>query len=505
MRKNQQGKSSRDGSRTGNGKKGSERGKSPVPGKGKRSYGDKEGKSSFSSGKPFAKKAAFGKSGEDRTKKETGRNTRAGKGAYGSPDKQRTGRENTDRFRENKRGGEGRAGRENTKFRENKRGEEGRTGRENTDRFRESKRGEEGRTGRENTKFRENRGGEEKKDFWSRFGQTDNNEKPSRTGKKEFGKSGGEREWGKERRKEGTPFIKKSSAKDKDKEGPELKRTRKYKEKDEKIIGNWRKEVPASLGTPEKPAGNPMPNSLQGKEEIRLNKYISNSGLCSRREADEFITGGFITVNGEPVTELGQRISRTDEVRYKGRLLVPENLVHILMNKPKDCITTVDDPEGRRTIMEFLPDDITERLFPIGRLDRNTTGVILLTNDGDLSQKLTHPSFGVHKVYKAELDKPMSKTDFELLAEGVELEDGFIRPDELAYLDESRSVLGVEIHSGKNHIIHRMFNHLGYLVDKLDRVSFAGLTKDGLKKGEFRYLSEKEVNKLRKASGAMKS
>ncbi len=304
--------------------------------------------------------------------------------------------------------------------------------------------------------------------------------------------------------------YKKSSGYDRDKrrddrsedKSPRLKKTRNYKDKDREIIGNWREDLPEDRkNSRKKPDSKRHAEPRQITEEVRLNRYIANSGICSRREADEFIENGAVTVNGEVIKELGSRVQPGDEVRFKGRIVLPEKAVYILMNKPKDCITTLEDPEGRRTVMDIINEEVPERVFPVGRLDRNTTGVLLLTNDGDLSQKLTHPSFGIHKVYQATLNKALTKTDMETLLKGVELEDGQAYMDEIAYLDESKSVVGVEIHSGKNRIIHRMFNHLGYLVDKLDRVSFAGLTKDRIKRGEFRYLNEKEVRILFKESG----
>lgn len=304
--------------------------------------------------------------------------------------------------------------------------------------------------------------------------------------------------------------YKKSSGYDKDRrrddrseeKSPRLKKTRNYKDKDREIIGNWREDLPEDRkNSRKKPDSKRQSEPRQITEEVRLNRYIANSGICSRREADEFIENGAVTVNGEVIKELGSRVQPGDEVRFKGRIVLPEKAVYILMNKPKDCITTLEDPEGRRTVMDIINEEVPERVFPVGRLDRNTTGVLLLTNDGDLSQKLTHPSFGIHKVYQATLNKALTKTDMETLLKGVELEDGQAYMDEIAYLDESKSVVGVEIHSGKNRIIHRMFNHLGYLVDKLDRVSFAGLTKDRIKRGEFRYLNEKEVRILFKESG----
>lgn len=276
-------------------------------------------------------------------------------------------------------------------------------------------------------------------------------------------------------------------------------KTKKFNKNDQELIGNWRDERPATE-RPTRDKGEVQ--KITG--EVRLNKYLANSGLCSRRDADAFIENGSVSVNGEVVKELGVKVRPGDEVRFKGRLVLPEKSVYILMNKPKDCITSADDPDGRRTVLDLLDESIEERVFPVGRLDRNTTGVLLITNDGDLAQKLTHPSYGVHKVYKAELDKPLNMDDMEKLAAGIELEDGFIQPDSIAYIDETRQSIGIEIHSGKNHIVHRMFNHFGYLVDKLDRVSFAGLTKDRIKRGEYRMLTEKEVLTLRRASGKKK-
>ncbi len=290
-----------------------------------------------------------------------------------------------------------------------------------------------------------------------------------------------------------------------DRKGPDERRrprTRQANEKDQKMLGDWRSERPASE---ERKEGKYRKEVESITEETRLNKFLANSGLCSRRDADDFIENGAVSINGEIIKELGSKVMPGDEVRFKGRLILPEKPVYILMNKPKDCITSSDDPEGRRTVLDIIGDNVPQRIFPVGRLDRNTTGVLLLTNDGDLAQKLTHPSFGVHKIYKAELDKPMPPADVEKLLAGIELEDGFIKPDEVAYVDETKQVIGVEIHSGKNHIVHRMFNSLGYQVDKLDRVSFAGLSKDGLKRGEIRQLTEKEMLTIRKSSGKQKA
>lgn len=231
---------------------------------------------------------------------------------------------------------------------------------------------------------------------------------------------------------------------------------------------------------------------------LRLNKYLANAGICSRREADNYITAGLITVNGTVVTELGTKVTNSDDIRFNGERVNPERKVYVLLNKPKDCVTTVDDPQERRTVLDCLKGIGKERIYPVGRLDRNTTGVLLLTNDGDLASKLTHPKFMKKKIYHVTCDKNVAMADMNLLASGIELEDGPVYADEVSYVnDADRSQIGIEIHSGKNRIVRRMMEHLGYRVMKLDRVLFAGLTKKNLKRGDWRYLTEKEVNILR--------
>jgi 23S rRNA pseudouridine2605 synthase len=232
------------------------------------------------------------------------------------------------------------------------------------------------------------------------------------------------------------------------------------------------------------------------KEGIRLNKYIANAGICSRREADEYIRSGVVTVNGKAITEMGYQVQAGDVVKFGDRAIRAEKPVYILLNKPKDYITTTDDPDGRHIVTELVK--VKERVFPVGRLDRNTTGVLLLTNDGDLAERLMHPKYEVPKVYLALLDKRMEKRHMEQLLEGVELEDGFIVPDELAYVEGDKKKIGVVIHSGRNRIVHRMFNHLGYSVEKLDRTSYAGLTKRDLKRSEWRMLTTEEVISLKR-------
>ena len=236
-------------------------------------------------------------------------------------------------------------------------------------------------------------------------------------------------------------------------------------------------------------------------EPIRLNKFLANAGVCSRREADEFITAGVVSVNGVVVTELGTKIKRTDEVKFHDEPVSIERKAYVLLNKPKDCVTTSDDPQERKTVMDFVKDACKERIYPVGRLDRNTTGVLLLTNDGDLASKLTHPKYLKKKIYHVYCDKNVAKADLDQIAAGVTLDDGEIHADAISYAsDTDKSQVGIEIHSGKNRIVRRIFESLGYKVVKLDRVYFAGLTKKGLRRGDWRYLTEQEVNMLRMGS-----
>jgi 23S rRNA pseudouridine2605 synthase len=233
-------------------------------------------------------------------------------------------------------------------------------------------------------------------------------------------------------------------------------------------------------------------------EPIRLNKYLSNSGICSRREADEFIRAGLVKVNGETVTELGSKVKRSDAITFHNDPVKLEHKIYVLLNKPKNCVTTADDPQERLTVMDLVKNACQERIVPVGRLDRNTTGVLLLTNDGDLASKLTHPKFLKKKIYHVWLDKEVSIADMQKLAEGVELEDGEIHADAVSYVfDNDQTQVGIEIHSGRNRVVRRMLEALGYHVIKLDRVYFAGLTKKTLKRGQWRYLNDKEVSMLR--------
>ena len=233
-------------------------------------------------------------------------------------------------------------------------------------------------------------------------------------------------------------------------------------------------------------------------EPIRLNKFLANAGVCSRREADEFIQAGVVTVNGEVVTELGTKVLRTDEVKFHDTPVTPEKKVYVLLNKPKDYVTTSDDPQQRKTVMDLVKGACPERIYPVGRLDRNTTGVLLLTNDGDMASKLTHPKFLKKKIYHVYLDKNVTAHDLQQIADGIVLDDGEIKADDVQYADPvDKKQVGIEIHSGRNRIVRRIFESMGYKVIKLDRVQFAGLTKKNLRRGDWRYLTEEEVDRLR--------
>ena len=237
------------------------------------------------------------------------------------------------------------------------------------------------------------------------------------------------------------------------------------------------------------------PNKQTG--EIRLNRFISQSGVCSRREADEFILAGVVTVNGQVVTELGTKIMPTDEVRFNDERLQGEKNVYLVLNKPKGYVTSLDDPHADKTVMDLVRGACSERVYPVGRLDKNSLGLLLITNDGDITRQLTHPSYHKKKIYQVTLDKPLTRADMDSLTEGITLEDGDIFADEVAYASEDKRTVGVEIHSGRNRIVRRMFEHLGYSVQKLDRVYYAGLTKKNLKRGAWRFLTKDEVMRLK--------
>lgn len=234
------------------------------------------------------------------------------------------------------------------------------------------------------------------------------------------------------------------------------------------------------------------------KDVVRLNRFIANSGVCSRREADTLIQAGVVTVNGEVVTELGTKVNiHDDDIRFNGERLKGEEKVYLIMNKPKGYVTTASDPHAEKTVIDLLK-GCSSRVYPVGRLDKNTTGVLLLTNDGEIAERLTHPSYDKKKIYQVSLDRELSEEDYHKILEGISLTDGDIKADELEFIDANdRRKIGIEIHSGKNRIVRRIFDSLGYTVKALDRVYFAGLTKKGLKKGEWRYLTEGEINILK--------
>jgi len=244
----------------------------------------------------------------------------------------------------------------------------------------------------------------------------------------------------------------------------------------------------------------PKPETRKTSEElIRLNRFIAHSGVCSRREADELIRSGLITVNGKRVTDLGTKVAAGDDIRYKNRRLSAEKKVYILMNKPRGYVTTVEDPHADQTVIDLIGDACTERVYPVGRLDKETTGVLLLTNDGDLTGKLTHPKYKRKKIYHVFLDKPVTRNDLSLLTQGVEMDDEMITADAVSYADpDDKTQIGIEIHSGQNRVVRRIFEKLGYRVKKLDRVYFAGLTKKNLQRGKWRFLSDKEISMLKR-------
>jgi 23S rRNA pseudouridine2605 synthase len=252
------------------------------------------------------------------------------------------------------------------------------------------------------------------------------------------------------------------------------------------------------IGKPRKRGARPGQKTI-AETEIRLNRFIANSGVCSRRDADEHIKNGLITVNGHLVTDLGTKVTYDDDVRFKNKKLSSEKKVYILLNKPKDYVTTVEDPHAEHTVLELISDGCSERVYPVGRLDKATTGVLLLTNDGDLTGKLTHPKYKRKKIYHVFLDQPVTKNDLFKLTEGVELDGEIVAADAVSYADtEDKTQIGIELHSGQNRVIRRMFEMLGYKVKKLDRVYFAGLTKKNLKRGKWRFLSDKEVSMLKR-------
>jgi 23S rRNA pseudouridine2605 synthase len=283
-------------------------------------------------------------------------------------------------------------------------------------------------------------------------------------------------------KRESKPFDRKSGSDSYDKKPYEPKLS-----KEQRIVEKSKKIGPKKTST--------QKDVQEGA--VRLNRYIANAGVCSRREADVLIATGVVTVNGKIVTEMGYKVNPTDVVNYGGVPIKNETKRYLVLNKPKDYITTMDDPQERRTVMELIRNACKERLYPVGRLDRNTTGLLLFTNDGDIAAKLTHPKFEIRKVYHVTLDKRMTSEDYRMLSEGIELSDGFIKPDAVEYVGAGKNELGIEIHSGKNRIVRRMMEHLGYEVVRLDRVAFAGLTKKDLPRSKFRFLTEKEISFLK--------
>ncbi len=247
----------------------------------------------------------------------------------------------------------------------------------------------------------------------------------------------------------------------------------------------------------DKPVSYPKYDPAVQTGEMRLNRFIAQSGICSRREADDFITAGVVTVNGKVVTELGTKVLPTDEVRFNDEPVHGEKKVYLVLNKPKGYVTSLDDPHAGKTVMELVKGACTERIYPVGRLDKNSLGLLLFTNDGDLTKQLTHPSYQKKKIYQVTLDKPLTRADMDRIAEGITLEDGEIFADEISYVKENKQEVGIEIHSGRNRIVRRIFEFLGYTVTKLDRVYYAGLTKKNLKRGAWRFLTREEVERLK--------
>lgn len=281
-------------------------------------------------------------------------------------------------------------------------------------------------------------------------------------------------------------------------------RKKNYREFDDRNSFSFRSSKSNAVEKNKNKSKNPVKQKFQREitkeafQELRLNRYIANAGICSRRDADELIRSGAIMVNGKTVTELGTKVKKTDVVTYKGKVLVPERLVYVLLNKPKDYITTTDDPEQRKTVMELVKEVCQERIYPVGRLDRNTTGLLLLTNDGELAKLLSHPSSEVEKLYEVAIDKPLARDhEMQIRSQSFALEDGPVQLDAFEILNPSRTLFGIQLHSGRNRIVRRIFEKFGYKVEKLDRVVYAGLTKKDLPRGHWRFLSEEEVIRLK--------
>ena len=308
-----------------------------------------------------------------------------------------------------------------------------------------------------------------------------------------------ERSWGEKRQENEKPFEKKFDKKF-DKKGGEKPFGKKFDNKggeksfDKKPFGDKKRSFKRD---DERPRNYPKFNPERQSGDIRLNRFLAQSGICSRREADDFITAGLVSVNGVIVTELGTKVKPTDEVKFNDERIQGEKKVYLVLNKPKGYVTSLEDPHAEKVVMDLVKNACTERIYPVGRLDKNSLGLLLFTNDGDLTKTLTHPSYRKKKIYQVSLDKPLTRADMDRLAEGITLEDGEIFADEISYLKDNKQEVGIEIHSGRNRIVRRMFEFLGYTVTKLDRVYYAGLTKKNLKRGAWRFLTKEEVQRLK--------
>lgn len=350
----------------------------------------------------------------------------------------------------------------------------------------------------------------------ARSGKSASGEKPARRYTKRTSEEGEEKPYSKKTtsRKpyEKKPYEKKTYDKKSDDRKSYARKSYGEKKEDSKPYGKktYEKKSYEKKTYDRKPAAKPAatkkpaaakPVRPEEQEYVRLNKFIANSGICSRREADEFIQTGLVTVNGERVTELGKKVRYDDDIRFNGERIKGETKVYLVMNKPKDYVTTLTDPHAEKTVMDLIsPTRCPQRIYPVGRLDKATTGVLMFTNDGELTEKLTHPAYGARKIYHVYLDSNLKKADFDQILEGIHLEDGEIHADSLSYVDGDLAQIGIEIHSGRNRIVRRIFEHFGYKVKKLDRVYFAGLTKKAIKRGEWRFLTEQEVAKLKMGS-----
>ena len=354
----------------------------------------------------------------------------------------------------------------------------------------------------------------------SRFGRDSRDSRDTRDSRDSRDRDSRDRDFGnRERtgnsvnRDSGRPFVKKSfgsssSSQQSDTRRPFGSGSKPSGYQSTRSAKSWSKPGSEGSSSGGKQINRPRPNTTRQPEynfddniitgPVRLNKFIANTGLCSRREADEYIQAGLITVNGNLVVELGSKVLPTDEIKYNGSRMTPEKKVYILLNKPKDYVTSVDDPHAKRTVMELVNGACRERIYPVGRLDRMTTGVLLLTNDGELTKKLTHPNSEIKKIYQVHLDKNVKVDDIHAISDGLTLDDGFIKADRVNYInDDDKSLIGIEIHSGRNRIIRRIFERLGYKVVKLDRVFFGGLTKKSLSRGQWRFLDPREVGYLK--------